>query len=162
MKRVSWTLGVWLITAALFPFSSSAALLGENKRWTLSPKIGFSPFTGVLGAEFRWEHLGLGAGYSAFGVKYYFSRRGSSPYVGPFFSKYRLDHNETIDGIDYDRYTHREVGVSGGYQWQWKSRWNLEVGLKYSHLRKKWEKSPRWREEKGNFIGPAVAAGFAF
>ncbi|MBL0350718.1 MAG: TonB-dependent receptor [Elusimicrobia bacterium] len=162
MRKNYRALGALLVGTVLCPFPSSAALLGENKTWTLSPKIGFSPFTGVLGAEFRWEHLGLGAGYSTVGVKYYFWKSGSSPYVGPFFSKYRLDHNETIDGIDYDRYTHREAGVSGGYQWQWQSRWNLEVGLKYSRIKKKWEKSPRWREEKGNFIGPAVAVGFAF
>src|SRR5262245_51877193 len=69
---------------------------------TLTPKVGLSNFTGILGFEWQKGPLGLSFGlpYSG-GVRYYFRPDGHSWFVGLYGSGGSFEDDETKDGITY-------------------------------------------------------------
>jgi hypothetical protein len=136
---------------------------GTEKEWYVTPKVGYSGFTGIFGLEVQHHELAFDIGLpTSGGIRYYFRPQGHSWFAGLYGSGTGYDHDETKNGITYTRYSKIEGGVGGGYRWFWHSRWSLELGLTVSYLEEHWTSNFAWRTEKSISFGPILTAGFSF
>ena len=58
----------------------------RKENWYIGPRIGISPYTGIIGLEIQNRHFALSLGFpTTVGLKYYFKPYGHSWFVGPRF-----------------------------------------------------------------------------
>jgi hypothetical protein len=144
-------------------FGFAAAHAEEDKTLYVTPKIGYSLFTGVLGLEVQDRHLAFDIGiFPSGGVRYYFRPHGHSWFVGLFGSGIGYDNDETKDGIAYTHYSNIQGGAGVGYRWMWRSRWNLELGATVGYEKQYWTSPDAWRWETSIAFSPLATAGFSF
>lgn len=117
----------------LFFFSvCSAAHTAEGENWYIGPRVGISPFTGLVGFEAQWKHIALSAGMpGTFGAKYYFRFPKHSWHVGLYMVKFNYSPGSVQyeEGIPYDKEKIRRRGIGTGYRWRWGSGWDLDLSL---------------------------------
>jgi hypothetical protein len=131
--------------------------------WSVTPKIGYSNFTGIFGVEVQRRHWALDVGYfPAGGVRYYFRPQGHSWFAGLYGSGYGYDNDETKDGIAYTHYSRIEGGAGGGYRWRWRGRWNLELGVTAGYVEQRWTSPSAWRTCRGITLSPLATFGVSF
>lgn len=127
------------------------------------PHIGFSPYTGVIGAEIQKGHYGLTLGIPAcIGFKYYPDERGYRWFFGLHAMHYNLDENETVDNVPYNELTNTSAGAGFGYKWRW---WDhLDLTLSLSALYEKERKSGSYGSRTDNtlFALPGLTIGYTF
>jgi hypothetical protein len=142
----------------------SAALAAEPARdWYVTPKLGISAFTGILGLEVQYKHLAFDVGYpTSGGVRYYFRPERHSWFFGLYGTGLGYNDDNTKDGITYTHYSKIEGGVGGGYRWFWHSRWSLELGLTIGAGNQNWTSNAVERTEHDVFFTPVAAFGVAF
>ena len=160
MKRFFWALSLGAMVGCATPAFCAG---GASKDWYVTPKIGYSNFTGIVGLEVQRRHWALDVGYfPSGGVRYYFRPQGHSWFAGLFGSGYGYDHDETKDGIAYTHYSRIESGVGGGYRWLWRERWHLELGITAGYIEERWTNTWAKRTDKGIAINPMATLGVSF
>ena len=128
----------------------------ENKEaWFIGPRIGLSPYTGILGVELQYKHAALTAGWpKSIGLKYYFVDSGHSGFIGGSFKRYSF----------VDRYnrnvTQTQFGGGPGYRWRWGSGWDLSMSVSFLYLIEGYEGVAL--DEKGLVIFPGITFGYSF
>ena len=159
MKRIR----LFVLILCGFECVNTAFAARTDQTWYVTPKIGYSLFTGILGLEVQRDHWAFDAGYfPSGGVRFYFKPQGHSWFTGVYGSGYGYDDNETIDGIAYTHKSAIQGGAAGGYRWFWRSRWSLELGLAIGYGETRWTNAYVERIEKGIRVNPLLTAGFSF
>ncbi len=100
----------------------------------ITPRIGFSSFTGYIGIELQYKHFAFGIGYLyggdseiklyhtlMYGIKYYFKPHRSTWYIG-------LGGTEQGKFI-YEGEGKKAIGFVIGYRWRWGKGWDFSLGL---------------------------------
>jgi hypothetical protein len=136
----------------------------ENfSRWRGGPQIGFSPYTGVIGAELQKGHYGLTIGMPAsLGIRYYLDDRGYRWFFGAHAMYYSIDKDETKDGIRYENKDSTYAGLGFGYKWRWKNHWDLIVSLSIAYYKEELENDFADRTDEYISAMPGVAIGYSF
>jgi hypothetical protein len=135
----------------------------EEDLWYVGPRIGYSPFTGIIGLEIQYRHMALTfGGPGNAGVKYYFSFPKHSWFVGGFYSQYDSDNEETKEGITYTDSNTIEGGIAGGYRWRWGSGWDLSLCLGIAYGEEELTNSYYKRTETYIGFRPGVIFGYSF
>ncbi len=143
--------------------NSSLNTMDGNKRTFVTPKIGYSLFSGILGLEVQRGHFALDIGLpTSGGIRYYFHPSGHSWFTGLYGSGYGLDKDETIDGIKYTHYSRIGGGTGGGYRWLWHSGWALELGATVGYEEEHWTNTFAKRWVKSILFSPLATVGFSF
>jgi len=111
----------------------------RQKPWSITPRVGFSFFTGLAGVEIQYGHVALDVGYIpddyttgyAAGLKYYFRPTTHSWFLGFCYAHMGWD-GIGDDGREYGVepvYEDTYYGLAGGYRWQWPQHWSVSLGL---------------------------------
>ena len=135
----------------------------DAKRIYITPKLGLSHFTGVVGVEGQYSHFGFGVGFPLTGgIRYYTRPLGHSWFAGLFGTGYGYNHDETKDGITYTHYSDLEGGAGVGYRWFWHSRWSLELGFTAGYINEIRTNTFYRRTDTGISIAPVATSGITF
>ena len=160
MKNVFRVLSLVFVVGGVAPAFGAG---GAEHDWSVTPKIGYSNFTGIFGMEVQRRHWALDVGvFPAGGVRYYFRPQGHSWFAGLYGAGYGYDHDETKDGIAYTHYSRIEGGAGGGYRWRWRGRWNLELGVTAGYVEEHRTNSWAKRTDQGIAITPLATFGVSF
>ena len=143
--------------------SSVHAEQSAPKSWWITPKAGFSAFSGIAGLEVQYNHAAFDLGYPLTGsVRYYFRPQRHSWFAGLYGTGWGYDHDETKDGVVYTHFSYIQGGAGAGYRWLWHSRWSVELGLAVGAGQNHWANSSAERTDNAVFISPIAALGVSF
>lgn len=131
--------------------------------WYIGPRIGISPFTGVIGLEIQYHNFALSGGIPGnVGLKYYFKPDGHSLFLGGYFLHFKNDSNDLpYGGFDGDT-TWTEGGLGFGHRWRWGSGWDLSLCAAIAYGEKEETTGPAWRKTKYIGFRPGIAVGYSF
>lgn len=132
------------------------------EKWYVGPRIGVSPFTGLLGIEAQREHLAFFAGLAPrFGMRYYFRFPKHSWFVGAIYSHYSYEEKQ---GAVLQNKTFTETGPGGGFRWRWGTGWDLELAMALLQVKEEDAATPftRSKVKKSTVIFPGVSFGYSF
>ena len=125
--------------------------------------LGFSPYTGVIGAELQRGKYSLTLGIPAsIGLRYYFNEQPKSWFLGAHAMYYNIDKDETKDGI---RYTEKEVMISGlgfGHKWRYKDHWDLILSMSLVYNKEEFKNGIVKRTEESIGALPGITIGYSF
>ncbi len=133
---------VYILIFILIPSSVAA-----DKNFYLTPRIGWSTFTGNIGIELQYKHFAFDIGdltgknikhYLTFGFKYYFYSNHSTIYTGIGGGVALTDNEGDSESTPVTSHT----GLIIGYRWRWNSKWELNLGLGPLFPLKKGEEGP--------------------
>ncbi|HEX9758128.1 MAG TPA: hypothetical protein VGB26_10045 [Nitrospiria bacterium] len=130
----------------------------EKEEWYIGPRLGYSPFTSIVGLEIQHRHFALSLGFPPkVGFKYYFKPYRHSWFVGGSFSYYKTDTKD----FSGDK-TETEGGGGGGFRWRWGTGWDFSISLSVLYGEEK-EKTGSL-VKKNNYIGlrPGITVGYSF
>ena len=132
--------------------------------YEFTPKLGVSPFVGVLGLEAKYKKIALSIGFpTTVSVKYYQNPDDDSWYVGAFNSSFKnSEFDDYEDGIYFDEYERKFYGVGFGYMWLWQSQWNLSLGLGYGPSERKYKNSRILMVKETEYISLELNVGYRF
>lgn len=98
--------------------------------WRGGPHIGFSPYTGIIGAEIQKGHYGVTLGLpECIGFKYYPDERGYRWFYGFHAMHFSVSESETVDNVPYNKSAYTFVGAGFGYRWRWWDHLDLTLSL---------------------------------
>jgi hypothetical protein len=99
----------------------------DTKDFYITPRIGVSTLTGMIGIELQYKHVAFDIGYVrgtppdedvnhdlTFGIRYYFEPHRSTFYIG-------LGGCTDFDELD--------IGAILGYRWRWGKGWDFSLGF---------------------------------
>lgn len=129
----------------------------------IGPYIGFSMFTGMIGAEIQKGHMGVSLGLPGnLGVKYYFDKNGVRWFAGAYAMYTSYDEKETIDNIEYKDYKSKDGGLGLGYKWRWRNHWDLSLNCSIGYRVVEQTGDFAVREEESIVIIPGIIMGYMF
>jgi hypothetical protein len=144
----------------LSSFADDSPVLNE---WRGGPHIGYSLYTGIIGAEIQKGHYGLTLGLpDSIGLKYYPDERGYRWFYGLHFMKNHIDDKEVIDNIPYDSMTTIYSGLGFGYRWRWFDHLDLTSSLSATYVSEKRTGPYAKRTEKRLGLYPGITLGYTF
>ena len=157
---------IFIIVMILTLFLTKPALAGPSN----NPSevhggfhLGFSPYSGIIGAELQRGKYSLTLGLPAsIGLRYYFNEQPNSWFVGAHALYYDIDEEETIEGIRYDE---KEVLISGmgtGHKWRFKDHWDLVLSLSLVYKKEEFRNSYAKRTEESIGALPGITIGYTF
>ena len=130
----------------------------EKEEWYIGPRLGYSPFTSIVGLEIQHRHFALSFGFPLkAGFKYYFKPYRHSWFVGGSFSYFKTDSKDFSGDT-----TETEGGVGGGFRWRWGTGWDFSISLSVLYGEKKEENGFLVRKEKYIGIRPGITVGYSF
>jgi len=154
---------IFLVVSTGFVFSSFAEESPGLQEWRVGPHLGFSLYTGMLGAEIQKGHYGLTLGLpDSIGLKYYPDERGYRWFYGLHVLKNYLDENKVIDSVPYDRVTVIYSGLGFGYRWRWFDHLDLTASLSATYISEKRTGPYAKRTEKSLGPYPGITLGYTF
>ena len=136
-----------------------ASAVAKEKNFYITPRIGVSTLTGLIGIELQYKHFAFDIGYIkgtppdedvnhdlTYGIRYYFEPHRSTAYIG---LGGWIDLVKIIDE-DEGRTT---IGFILGYRWRWGKGWDFNLGI-----------GPAFSKGKGAFVPPMfdIALGYSF
>ena len=134
----------------------------QEKNWFVGPRIGASPYTGLIGLEFQFKHISLGVGWlsdgEAYGIRYYFSPQKDSWYLGSYLWRMEKRYYDYYNLYNYDNIKKSRLGLGGGYRWRWDSGWNVSIGVSFAKNNDNYYSS---NDNKFWFM-PELAIGYSF
>lgn len=135
----------------------------DNARWRGSPNIGFSPYTGIIGAEIQRSHFGLTIGLpTCLGLRYYPDKKGYRWFFGAHAMYYDLEKDQTKNGIRYDSQKSTILGLGFGYKWRWRNHWELTASLSIVYNKEEIENDAASRTDEYILPMPGIAFGYSF
>jgi len=136
----------------------------DSLRWRGGPHIGFSYYTGVIGAELQKEHWGFTIGIpAAIGVRYYLDNIGYRWFFGAHAMNYNIDDaNETKDGIRYEELSSTAAGLGVGYKWRLKNHWDITLSLSIVWDRNELKNDYVSRTDDYILAMPGLTLGYTF
>ena len=111
--------------------NQKASAAAKEKDFYITPRIGFSTLTGLIGIELQYKHFAFDLGYYfseepeeegeynhflTYGIKYYFKPHRSTWYFG-LGAVTNLDEGEL------------GIGFLFGYRWRWGKGWDFNLGI---------------------------------
>ena len=134
----------------------------DSLSWRGGPHIGFSYYTGLIGAELQKVHWGFTIGLpAAMGVRYYIDNKGYRWFFGAHSMYYTLDDaDETKDGIRYDELTSTSAGIGAGYKWRLKNHWDITLSLSISWDREELKNDYVSRKDDYIMATPGLTLGY--
>ena len=120
-----------LLFIGIVHFSLGEEINPKEKDFYITPRIGFSTLTGLIGIELQYKHVAFDIGYAIddepphegedihhylmYGIKYYVNSHHSTWYIG-------LGGWANLDKDELD------IGVILGYRWRWGKGWDFSLG----------------------------------
>lgn len=102
----------------------------KTQEWQGGPHIGFSPYTGIIGAEIQKGHYGVTLGLpTCIGLKYYPDERGYRWFFGLHAMHFSIDKDQRVNNIPYNESTNTYAGAGFGYRWRWWDHLDLTLSL---------------------------------
>ncbi len=100
----------------------------SKKGWFITPRVGVSAFSGVVGAEIQKHNIAFDVGMMILkyrvgtygGLKYYFSSKRCSWFAGLCMGRATNPEEEGYGNLLF--------GLATGYRWLWSSGWNITLG----------------------------------
>ena len=137
--------------------------INNSDRLRVGPHVGFSPYTGLIGAEFQKGHMGftLGIPLSA-GIRYYFDENGYRWFLGAHAMYYSIEDDETKDGVRYEEKDSTFAGLGFGYKWRWKNHWDLTLNLSVAYYRERLTNDSVERTDEYIAVLPGITIGYTF
>jgi hypothetical protein len=162
--RIStWIMALFIMIVFFITPAQGGDETQSSIEWMWSPQIGYSPYIGILGAEIQKSHIGVTFGVpESIGVRYYFDDQGYSWFLGAHASYYPYKHEETKDGIQYDKTVTARVGLGFGYKWRWMNHWEIAPTLSVGYKRDKLSGDYGTRTDNYIVLSPGVSAGYTF
>lgn len=114
-----------------------ASVVAKEKDFYITPRIGFSTFTGLVGIELQHKHFAFDIGYYfseepekegeynhflTYGIKYYFKSHHSTWYFG-------LGGGTALDEFIGENNWRQHIGFILGYRWRWGKGWDFNLGI---------------------------------
>jgi hypothetical protein len=131
--------------------------------WRGGPHIGFSPYTGIIGAEIQNGHYGLTLGVpTCIGFKYYPDERGYRWFFGLHAMYFSLDEQKTVGNIPYNGSTNTYAGAGFGYRWRWWDHLDLTLSLSATYEKEKQTGSYGNRTDESLYAFPGLTIGGSF
>lgn len=161
--RKTLSIIIFFVISMVFVLSSFADDAPGLHEWRGGPHIGFSLYTGIIGAEIQKGHYGLTLGLpESIGFKFYPDERGYRWFYGLHVLKNHIDEKEVIDNIPYDKTTVVYSGLGFGYRWRWFDHLDLSASLSATYVSEKRTGPYAKRTEK--FLGayPGITIGYTF
>lgn len=151
----------WSFASSDKPDAEDTAI---RKDWHIGPRIGISPYTGLIGLEVQYKHFAFDAGYPGnVGIKYYGKPYGHSWFAGAHYLHFETDSSDLDDLTGLDGDTDRdEFGLGGGYRWRWGGGWDLSLSAALFYAEEKEESGSAWRRTQLIGIRPGIAFGYSF
>ena len=154
---------ICFIVSMGFVLSSFADDSAGIHEWQGGPHIGFSLYTGIIGAEIQKGHYGLTLGLpESIGFKYYPDERGYRWFYGVHVLKNSSDDKEIIDNIPYDSKTVVYSGLGFGYRWRWFDHLDLTTSLSATYASEKRTGPAAKRTEQSLGLYPGITIGYTF
>ena len=101
------------------------------KEFYITPRIGFSTFSGLIGIELQYKHFAFNIGdfmgakvkhCLTYGIKYYFKSHHSTGYFG-------LGGGTALDEFIGENNWRQHIGFILGYRWRWGKGWDFNLGI---------------------------------
>ncbi len=117
--------------------NQKASAAAEEKDFYITPRIGFSTLTGLVGIELQHKHFAFDIGYYfseepekegeynrflTYGIKYYFKPHRSTAYIGLGGVTALVKIIDEDDGGT-------GIGFILGYRWRWGKGWDFNLGI---------------------------------
>ena len=139
--------------------NQKASAAAKEKDFYITPRIGASSFTALIGIELQYKHFAFGIGYGyggdpdiklyhtlMYGIKYYFKPHRSTWYIG-------------LGGTEQAKFMYKgegktAVGFAIGYRWRFWKHWDFNLGM-----------GPLFSKEKHALTAPIMAElafGYSF
>ena len=103
----------------------------DHKDFYITPRIGFSTFSGLIGIELQYKHFAFNIGdftgekvkhCLTYGIKYYFKSHHSTWYFG-------LGGGTALDEFIGENNWRQHIGFILGYRWRWGKGWDFNLGI---------------------------------
>ena len=103
----------------------------KEKDFYVTPRIGFSTLTGLIGIELQYKHFAFNIGdfmgtevkhCLTYGIKYYFKSHHSTWYFG-------LGGGTALDEFIGENNWRQHIGFILGYRWRWGKGWDFNLGI---------------------------------
>ena len=135
----------------------------EESTWRGGLHLGFSPYTGAVGAEIQRNHIGVNFGLPGnLGVKYYPCKDGHGWFLGAYAFRFDQDDGQTISGVEYTEGTFTQIGTGAGYKWRWMQHLDLTASLSLAYTQKEWDGAAGSTTEESIYPWPELAIGYTF
>ncbi len=129
-RRKSIRIFTAFILALLFVAPAFAEEPQTIQEWHGGPHIGFSLYTGIIGAEIQKGHYGVTLGIpTCIGFKYYPDERGYRWFFGIHAMRFSLDEQKAVGNIPYNESINTYAGAGFGYRWRWWDHLDLTLSL---------------------------------
>lgn len=133
------------------------------QEWQGGLHIGFSPYTGIIGAEIQNGNYGVTLGLPAcIGFKYYPDDRGYRWFLGLHAMRFSLNEQQTIDNTSYDKSTNTYLGAGLGYRWRWWDHLDLTLSLSATYEKNELTGSYGNRTDASIYPFPGLTVGGTF
>lgn len=134
-----------------------------TQEWQGGPHVGFSPYTGIIGAEIQKGHYGITLGVpTCIGFKYYPDERGYRWFFGLHAMHFSVDEHETVNNIPYNESTNTYTGAGFGYRWRWWDHLDLTLSLSATYEKEKLNGMYGNRTDKFLSVLPGLTIGYTF
>jgi hypothetical protein len=134
------------------------------KPWIATVKLGFSAFTGIVGAEYQYEHIAFDVGFPfSGGVRYYWRPQERSWFLGAYGQGYGFDDKTTKNYVHYDHFSTIHGGLGGGHRWFFRQqRLQLEVGVAVGAGERRYSNPHQELVEQIVQVTPVLSFGISF
>jgi len=111
--------------------NQKASAAAKEKDFYITPRIGFSTFSGLIGIELQYKHFAFNIGdftganvkhCLTYGIKYYFKSHHNTWYFG-------LGGGTALDEFIPENNWRQHIGFILGYRWRWGKGWDFNLGI---------------------------------
>lgn len=151
------------IVALFFVVPAFAEEPPTAQDWQGGLHVGFSPYTGLIGAEIQKGHYGVTLGLpTCIGLKYYPDERGYRWFFGLHAMHFGLDEQETVDNVNYNKSSNTYAGAGFGYRWRWWNHLDLTLSLSATYEKERRTGFYGSRTDEGLYVLPGLTVGGTF
>jgi hypothetical protein len=149
--------------AAVSPTPAGADDSRPETEWRGGPHLGFTPYSGMFGAELSKGHYALSVGFPlSVGLKYYSDPHGDRWFAVAHVMHLDVEEDYTVNNVRYDHVKDTLAGAGFGYRWRWADHWDLTASLSAVYQREQYTSATASRTEQSVWPFPGISFGYTF